>query len=382
MLVAESNKKIIPVVLLLDISGNNAEYTANLNDAMCCLEEQLQSTLDNSGYPVVVSVITYGTGAKIVTNALYAEEFHWNRITSGGLSELGQGLKNIEIVIDSTIEKSEKTTCGINNLLKPIIAIITRNFPTDNYEKELDSLKEKDWFLNADRLAFFQGNISAENYGMFADFTGAEEATNLPVAELGTIVMQIYKDRIAKYEDSSGDFVMSDLIRVDLLDGKKNFTVSFPAKTNVNVNGELELRRCQITSCSPKNAQDVVLKLEDKEDWLFVTNVSEMPLIATFTVSSLECRRIPHDSTDMFEILANPSVSSKLSLAVKVDFDTFGYMSITNNSDFDISVRHTIGGQGMYLRQDDYVTIGEGIQILKVVKGGKIANDWDNWDWD
>lgn len=161
-----------------------------------------------------------------------------------------------------------------------------------------------------------------------------------------------------------------------------NFTVGYPSMTNVNVNGELELRRCQITSCSPKNAQDVVLKLEDKGDWLLVTNVSEMPLVATFTVSSLECRRIPHDSTDSFEILANPNASSKLSLAVKVDFDTFGYMSITNNSDFDISVRHTIGSQGMYLRQDDYVTIGEGIQILKVIKGGKVANDWDNWDWD
>lgn len=382
MPIVESKKKIIPVVLLLDISGNNAEYTANLNDAMCSLEEQLQSTLDNSEYPVVVSVIAYGTDAKIVTNAVYAEDFRWKRITSGGLSELGQGLKNIEFVIDSTIEKCEKTTCSSNNLLKPIIAIITRNYPTDNYEKELGLLLKKDWFLNADRLAFFQGDISADNYGMFADFTGSKEATNLPVAELGTVVMQIYKDRISKYEDSSGDFSMSDLIRVDSPDGKKNFTVSFPAKANVNVDGELELRRCQITSSSPKNAQDVVLRLENKDDWLFVTNVSEMPLVATFTVSSLECRRIPHDSTDMFEILANPSVSSKLSLAVKVDFDTFGYMSITNNSDFDISVRHTIGGQGMYLRQDDYVTIGEGIQILKVVKGGKIANDWDNWDWD
>lgn len=378
----ELNKKIIPVVLLLDISGNNAEYTANLNDAMSCLEEKLHSTLDNSEYPVVVSVITYGTDAKIAINALFAEDFHWVPITSGGLSELGQGLKNIENVIDSTIEKSKKTSCSINNLLKPVIAIITRNYPTDNYEKELDLLLKKDWFLNADRLAFFQGDISADNYGMFADFTGSEEATNLPVAELGTVVMQIYKDRISKYEDSSGDFVMSDLIRVDSPDSKKNFTISFPAKTNVNVNGVLELRRCQITSCSPKNAQDVVLKLEDKDDWLFVTNVSEMPLVATFTVSSLECRRIPHDSTDMFEILANPSVSSKLSLAVKMDFDTFGYMSITNNSDFDISVRHTIGDQGMYLRQDDYVTIGEEIQILKVVKGGKVANDWDNWDWD
>jgi len=162
----------------------------------------------------------------------------------------------------------------------------------------------------------------------------------------------------------------------------KSFVISYPAKNSISIDKVLELRRCQITSCSPGNAQDVVLRLEDKDDWLFVTNVSEMPLVATFTVSSLECRRIPHDSTDMFEILANPSVSSKLSLAVKMDFDTFGYMSITNNSDFDISVRHTIGDQGMYLRQDDYVTIGEGIQILKVVKGGKVANDWDNWDWD
>lgn len=379
---AVANKKVIPIVLLLDISGNNAEYTANLNDAMCCLEEKLHSTLDNSEYPVVISVITYGTDAKIVTNALFAEEFHWNPITSGGLSEFGQGLKNIETVINSTYEKSRDKDCSINKLMNPIIAIVTRNYPTDNYEKELDCLKEKDWFLNADKLAFYQGDISADNHGMFADFTGSEETTNLPISELGTVVMQIYKDRVSKYEDSSGDFAMSDLIRVDSPDNKKNFTVTYPAKTNVNVNGVLELRRCQITSCSPKNAQDVVLKLEDKDDWLFVNNVSEMPLVATFTVSSLECRRIPHDSTDTFEILANPSVSSKLSLAVKVDFDTFGYMSITNNSDFDISVRHTIGGQGLYLRQNDYVTIGEGIQILKVIKGGKVANDWDNWDWD
>ena len=251
-------------------------------------------------------------------NALSAEDFFWNPLSSGGLSELGQGLKNIEIVMNSTYEKSRKNDCGINNLVNPIIAIVTRNYPTDNYEKELALLKKKDWFLNADRLAFYQGDISDDNYGMFADFTGSEETTNLPVSELGAVVLQIYENRISKYEDSSGDFAMSDLVRIDSLDNK-NFMVSYPAKSNVDVKNALELRRCQITSCSPKNARDVILKLEDKEDWLFVTNVSELPLIATFTVSSLECRRIPHDSTDTVEILANPNVSSKMSLAVKVD---------------------------------------------------------------
>lgn len=162
----------------------------------------------------------------------------------------------------------------------------------------------------------------------------------------------------------------------------ENFTIGYPVKANVNVYGKLELRRCQITSCSPKNAQDVVLKLEDKDDWLLVANLSDLPLVTTFILSPLECRRIPHNNTDMFEILANPKVSSNLSLAVKVDFDTVGYMSITNNSDFDISVRHTIGRQGMYLRKDDYVTIGEGNQVLKVIKGGKVSDDWDNCDWD
>ncbi len=373
----------VPVVFVIDASGNSDEYTKNLNEELWCLTEEITSLLkEYPEYQVVISVVTYSSDVKIVADAVLFEDFYWDSLKSGGASDLGKGLSKLESVIEKSYYMSKTDVTDVC-MVKPIITLITRNHPTDNFVKQLEILNTKDWFVKSDRLAFYYGE-ETDYGGMFEDFTGNIETTNLPISKFCYGVSGVLKSRFTKYQDCTGDFAMSDLVIIDSPDSNKNFIVSYPSKTNVNVNvnGVLELRRCQITSCSPKNAQDVVLRLEDKDDWLFVTNVSEMPLIATFTVSSLECRRIPHDSTDTFEILANPSVSSKLSLAVKVDFDTFGYMSITNNSDFDVSVRHTIGCQGMYLRQDDYVTIGEGIQILKVIKGGKVANDWDDWDWD
>lgn len=68
-------KKTIPIVLIIDISGNNAEYTANLNDAMSSFEENLHSSFCSPEYQPVISVITYGSTAKIVANAVNVEDF-------------------------------------------------------------------------------------------------------------------------------------------------------------------------------------------------------------------------------------------------------------------------------------------------------------------
>lgn len=392
----------IPIIFVLDSSGSmSGEKIRAVNTAMAAVEDIFSSM--GSTDTVQIGVISFSTGFKWITNEMEdISAYYHEEMIAGGLTDLGSAIKELGKRVTP-----QDLLCGAEgNISKPIIIFMSDGIPTDEWERELEEAEKNPWFLKSVRLSIVVGDdadelvmgrltIPTEEVDISGVWKDAARCVHVHTPDdiiniLESIFYYSVADGYSQLDDSS--VVKSSRILNNVLSGRilsegeramgGNFTVGYPSMTNVNINGVLELRRCQITSCSPKNAQDVVLRLEDKDDWLFVTNVSEMPLVATFTVSSLECRRIPHDSTDMFEILANPSVSSKLSLAVKMDFDTFGYMSITNNSDFDISVRHTIGDQGMYLRQDDYVTIGEGIQILKVVKGGKVANDWDNWDWD
>lgn len=392
----------IPIIFVLDSSGSmSGEKIRAVNTAMAAVKDIFES-MDGTD-TVQIGVISFSTGFKWITNEMEdVSAYYHEEMIAGGLTDLGSAIKEL----GKRVTPQDLLNDAEGNISKPIIIFMSDGIPTDEWERELEEAEKKPWFLKAVRLSIIVGDDADELVmgrltiptaevdinGIWKDASGCVHIHTPD--DIINILKSLFYYNVADGYSQLDDFsvVKSRRILNNVLSGHMltkgeqtmggSFIVGYPAKTNVNVNGELELRRCQITSCSPGNAQDVVLKLEDKGDWLLITNVSEMPLVATFTVSSLECRRIPHDSTDSFEFLVNPSVSSKLSLAVKVDFDTFGYMSITNNSDSDISVRHTIGNQGMYLRQDDYVTIGEGIQILKVIKGGKVANDWDNWDWD
>ena len=392
----------IPIIFVLDSSGSMAgEKIRAVNTAMAAVKDIFSSM--NCADSVQIGVISFSSKFKWITNEIVdISTYEHVDISAGGLTDLGSAIEEL-----GKRMTPQELLGGIEgSISKPIIIFMSDGIPTDDWERKLEEAEKNPWFSKSVRMSIVVGDdadesvmdrltIPTEEVDISGVWKDAARCVHVHTPDdiiniLKSIFYYSVADGYSQLDDSSvvksSRILNNVLSRRILSEGERamggNFTVGYPSMTNVNINGVLEVRRCQITSCSPGNAQDVVLRLEDKDDWLFVTNVSEMPLVATVTVSSLECRRIPHDSTDMFEILANPSVSSKLSLAVKVDFDTFGYMSITNNSDFDISVRHTIGGQGMYLRQDDYVTIGEGIQILKVVKGGKIANDWDNWDWD
>ena len=168
--------------------------------------------------------------------------------------------------------------------------------------------------------------------------------------------------------------------RESLIEGK--FVVTYPSRGDVQIKGSAEIKRCQIIACSPQNAQDTILKLEDEGDWLFVTNMSELPLVASVFISPLECRRIPHHGEGVFEILAEPHKTWAEALAIKVDIDAMGYMSITNNSEFSICIRHFIQHNGMLLRQDDAISTVDNTQVLKVEKGGKTSDEWDDDVWD
>lgn len=389
-----------PVIPVLCVFNNSSDLT---DDDACKLNEAARVTIQTiftkanelMECDVKVSVLALAGNRMMIVDSLYFEDFIWEDFKPEGKARWDEAA----MCMDDLLFENIKSSLGDIKVYAPIVLFFMTS-------KEIYSLKNMN--LNKSRdvksialklLVTPEKTIEChESIDLIDCVVSSCDIDMLnQLITIGDIdvlkqhyalIKRFYPSADGSLSETVKGFVMVDSLTVGqkkkgeeaLTEG--GFVVTYPSKGLVEINGNTEIKRCQITSCSPKNAQDVVLKLEDEGDWLLVTNVSEMPLVATFTVSSLECRRIPHDSTDSFEILANPNASSKLSLAVKVDFDTFGYMSITNNSDFDISVRHTIGSQGMYLRQDDYVTIGEGIQILKVIKGGKVANDWDNWDWD
>lgn len=181
-------------------------------------------------------------------------------MSSGGLSDLGQGLKNLEIVINNTYKRSKANLndCSNNYVTNPIIALVTRNYPTDNYEKELNLLKQKEWFLKATKVAFFQGDISADNAGLFADFTGNLESTNIPISELSRVIMQIYKRKLAEYEDGTGDFMMDDFLRVDPVVDHMIYNIEIMSQKH-ELKDILEVARCQLIPCEPSKANDKIV---------------------------------------------------------------------------------------------------------------------------
>jgi len=258
---------VIPIILVIDTSGNGSVATAELNETMAGLYDVVADfTQKHDFYQVKLSVITYSSDVKILLDNVYSEDFYWKPITTAGLSDLGNGLKKLPEIVRNTRSYGYYNT----QLLNPIILFIAKNYPTDNYEKQVSLLKKHDWFKYAEKIAFnYGGDYDATEF--FCEITGDKETSNIPISNFHECVQSILQGVFQKYDDRTIDVIQKDLLKIDPIGKLPEYQILLCEK-QMNIDEPLSIVRCQIAPCELAESKNEVFTICEHDGIIAITN--------------------------------------------------------------------------------------------------------------
>ena len=168
-------RKVLPIIYVLDTSGSMAgEKIAKVNEAMNETFDVLKEvSADNADAEIKINVLSFSSGAEWIYSSLISlEDYYWNDLKAGGLTDVGDALKELN-------EKLSRSSMLVSStgFCIPVIIFMSDGAPTDNWEKALLEINQNNkWFSHATKIAFAVGDdadkdILAQVVGRLKDGT-------------------------------------------------------------------------------------------------------------------------------------------------------------------------------------------------------------------
>lgn len=161
--------RILPVIVLADVSGSMAEH-AKIETLNLAMREML-GALGGSAEPDVevrVAVISFGgSAARLHAPLAPPNPLHWTDLTTAGGTPLGAAL-------DEIVRLSEDRSVLPANSFAPIVLLVSDGHPTDNFDSALTRFGKASVGSRSVRLALRIGpDANEEVLRRFAGDTGA-----------------------------------------------------------------------------------------------------------------------------------------------------------------------------------------------------------------
>lgn len=169
---------------VLDSSGSmnypNSEPITVLNRAMqSTLQAVRLENENNRDADVKVAVLDFNSNCRWLNPAgpERLDSFMYEDLTAAGGTHMGAALREL----NSKLSRRGFINAMGGNLM-PVIIFMTDGFPTDDYESELEKIKQNKWFSHAVRIGFAIGKNPDQE--MIAKLTGSSE-TVIRTRDLG-----------------------------------------------------------------------------------------------------------------------------------------------------------------------------------------------------
>lgn len=167
-------RRELHVFYVLDASGSMSGVPiATVNTAMTeTIAEIKDQAKHNADALIKVAVLEFSSGCRWVTNDKAPEEledFMWQKLTAGGLTDMGAALKELNSKLSRHSFLSSMTGAYV-----PVIIFMTDGYATDNYKDALEQIRQNRWFKNATKIGFAIG--SDPDKTMIAEIVGNSEA--------------------------------------------------------------------------------------------------------------------------------------------------------------------------------------------------------------
>lgn len=169
----EAPRKELHVFYVLDTSGSmdGAKISA-LNHAMEeCTEALTTLAKSNGDAKLKIAVMEFNSGCKwVTTNGPESmEDFEWEYLTAGGLTDIGAALKEL----DSKLSRHAFLN-SMTGALMPVIIFMTDGYATDDYSVALDQIRANKWFKRGTKIGFAIGDDADTK--MISSVVGNSEA--------------------------------------------------------------------------------------------------------------------------------------------------------------------------------------------------------------
>lgn len=165
-------RRTMVLFFVVDTSGSmSGDKIGSVNDAVRETVPDLRDLSNNNPDAAVkIAALQFDTDARwLYPQPIDSEDFQWNDLQVGGLTSLGQALKEL----DAKLSKSQFLQ-EVAGSFAPVIILLSDGGPTDDYKKGLDAIKQNNWFKHAIKIAIAIGNDADKN--VLTEFTGNSEA--------------------------------------------------------------------------------------------------------------------------------------------------------------------------------------------------------------
>lgn len=182
----EIARRILPIIYVIDSSGSmNGEKIASVNEAMKDAMDLLKDiSAKNPDAEIKVGVLRFSSGAEWIKPLTDLEDYYWNDIKAGGVTDLGSALNEL----NNKLSRSEFLKSDVGFCV-PVIMFMSDGEPTDNYEKALKNINETNkWFRHSTKIAIAVGDSAKTD--VLAKIVGNIEAV-VSVNDVETLKMLI-----------------------------------------------------------------------------------------------------------------------------------------------------------------------------------------------
>lgn len=151
-------KKVLPIIYVIDTSGSmSGSRIAKVNEAMHECENILKEKAGESpDAELKIGALKFSSGAQWVTKSGFVslEDFYWNDVQAGGVTDLGAAIKELE----SKLSRSAFLVSDTGFCL-PVIIFMSDGGPTDAWQNALNKANATNrWFQSARKIAIAIGD--------------------------------------------------------------------------------------------------------------------------------------------------------------------------------------------------------------------------------
>jgi uncharacterized protein YegL len=202
----EIPRRTMVLFFMIDASGSmDGSKIASVNTA---IEEVIPAIRevsdDNADALIKIAVMQFSSGTEWLTPSgpVPADQYSWNFIQAGGVTDLGEAFKELNAKLSTKGFMQEAA-----GSFAPAIFLLSDGDPTDDWEHHLRQLKENNWFKAASKVAVAIGDDA--NKDILKEFTGTMEA----VLEVHTAAMlkrmikfvSVTASRVASKSSAAGE---------------------------------------------------------------------------------------------------------------------------------------------------------------------------------
>lgn len=217
-------RKILPIIYVIDTSGSMAyDRIGAVNQAMYGTVDLMKDIARKEpNAEIKIGILSFDSGAEWVTKntlgqpgLIYMEDFFWNDLTAGGLTDVGEALKELNDKMSRHSFFSDEVGYKM-----PVLIFMSDGEPTDDWEGALKKINDANkWFRWSTKICMAVG--SDANKDVLAKIAGRDGRPNpeavIEVTDVETLkkLIKVVSATASKIGSVSrtGNDVQTDILR-------------------------------------------------------------------------------------------------------------------------------------------------------------------------